>query len=208
MFALLLTACASQFTILERPTTLWNHFAFEEGRTWTYVSADPETSGTLVATREDDVETVDETAIYTVVYTYHCDAPCEDFERMRLRWSSASSTGVRIHSVAVDAGRRDFVPPLQIVLGGQFTGDTWVSPTGAGQWTSTYEGLAPCDTELPDEFVDCAGFTLAPEGLSDVLLPLTSFQAALGQGLVTIDLGAAERWRLADFDCGACDGVW
>ena len=209
MLIWLLVGCGQESRVFEQSTSVSPFFPFEAGRTWTYTSMDLALPGELVVTLDDEVDLVDELPVYTVAYDRVCEAPCAAHERMRLQWSNGPDRGVRIHSVSIAGERMDYLPPIQVALGRQWSGDAWVTPTGGRRWVSTFDGREPCEPAFIEGLLGCARFTLTHDGPDDALLPITSLVAAEGHGVTAMQLaGETEPWELTDLDCGTCDGQW
>ncbi len=193
--------------------TTWNMFPFEVGRVWEYRSTDRSLPYELVAELEGSPDVENSVNIYTVSYNQQCvsnDPGCEDleFERFRLRWSSTSNRGVRVHTlIDRDGTITAFEPPLQVAESRMELDDTIETVTAGRTYTSTFGGLVECETNFSG-WDNCGSFTI--ESSSKAPSPLLGrWLAAVGNGAATIDFADEEGvWQLADADCGTCDGEW
>ena len=209
LLAPLLFGCDSEIQF--EGVITWNMFPFEQGRVWEYISTDRTLPYKLVAELEGKPDIENSINVHTVSYNELCvsnDPKCEDFERFRIRWSSTAGRGVRIHTVIDDGDVLTFEPPLQVATTRMELGDEIETISGGRTWTSTFGGLVPCDTNFPSGWNECGNFTITSD--LDATSPvLGTFWAAAGNGLGTIDFADEEgTWRLADVDCGTCDGDW
>src|SRR5687768_10557240 len=103
MLALALLACSPEPLESGDIVGLWKSFPFDGERTWEFLSTDTTLPYALYVTSSDKPEVVDGSNVYPVTAETDCRAAgdCEDEILWSIRWSSDTTSGVRIHGWTV-----------------------------------------------------------------------------------------------------------
>ena len=180
--------------------SLVDRFPLDGERLWVY-NHDDETLGYTLAIEKASTTLSGGKEITTLTYTA-IDSDGGEVLLHEIDWSADSDDGVEIWSwtdfTADSAGiTTDFSPPITFAERQMNAGDIVDTATGAGTYTTQYNGLQACPNTWSDESWECARITLTSDVGGE---PFTGeYWIAMSYGtswMEPVEVGG--RWTLAN----------